>query len=618
MLFKKDGVRGQVTLFIILSIVIISVIVLFFMFKDSFFGESINPEFRPIYNDYLSCLEGVTREGILLLGQQGGYIETPERSPASNYMPFSSQLDFVGQPVPYWYYISGNNLVKEQVPTKSDMELQLKNYISERLSFCDLNVYDNQGYNYILGNEGVVDVRINDLNVDVSVNNKVSFFFEDKSASIENHEFVVSSKLGKFYDYSKSIYDLEKQTSFLEKYVLDVLVNYVPVSGFEIQCNPLVFDENEIKQEVTDGLVTNLNSIRIKGDYYNLDSLKEEYFVVDNNLEIREFVNVLYSSNWPKKIEIKGDLINEPVGIQEGLDMFGFCYVPYKLNYDVYIPVMIQFMEDDFLFQFPIIAFIENNQVNDDLNQISLISENRFNDVCEDANSEIVVNTFDYSFNPVEAYLSFECLESNCVLGTSELEEGSALFEGNVPQCVNGVLIATAPGYVETKKIVSTNKENVVDLWLRKKYLLDIEMNNLENQEALITFSGENYSTSIVYPEMNSIELVEDSYNISVLVYSNSSLNIPETNEEMCFDVPIGDGSYSEERCEIINVESMSLDSTVIGGGSLRDYYVTEDILVNSNKLSILPTLYDVPNTLEELQQNYINAEDSYLFVSFE
>jgi rod shape-determining protein MreC len=28
---------------------------------------------------------------------------------SSEYMPFSSQLDFLGNPVPYWYYISGNN-----------------------------------------------------------------------------------------------------------------------------------------------------------------------------------------------------------------------------------------------------------------------------------------------------------------------------------------------------------------------------------------------------------------------------------------------------------------------------------------------------------------------------
>ena len=43
----------------------------------------------------------------------------PEYEAGSEYMPFSSQLDFLGNPIPYWYYVSGNNIQREQVPSKN-------------------------------------------------------------------------------------------------------------------------------------------------------------------------------------------------------------------------------------------------------------------------------------------------------------------------------------------------------------------------------------------------------------------------------------------------------------------------------------------------------------------
>ena len=48
-------------------------------------------------------------------------------------MPFSSQLNFLGDFIPYWYYVSGNNIQKEQMPSKNDMEEQLEEFIEEKI-----------------------------------------------------------------------------------------------------------------------------------------------------------------------------------------------------------------------------------------------------------------------------------------------------------------------------------------------------------------------------------------------------------------------------------------------------------------------------------------------------
>ncbi len=622
MLLKKGDKNGQVTLFIIISILIVSSVILFFMFKDNFFDKNIDPEFKPLYNSYIDCIKGTTKEGIYLMGQQGGYIELPNFEQGSRFMPFSSQLDFLGQKIPYWFYVSGNNLIRKQIPSKEDMEIQLETFISDRLDFCDLSVYESQGFNYILNDSGDVDVKINDLSVEVYINNNLNFYFNDKSALVSTHEFSIPSKLGKFYSSSIEIYDYEMQTAFLEKYAYDVLMNYVPVVGFELQCSPLIFNEEEIKQNITNGLVANINSIKMKGNYYQLNDIKEEYFVVDLSKDsFDELVNVFYNPNWPLKLEINGDLINEPVGLQEGLEMLGFCYVPYKLNYDLVFPVLIQFIEDDFIFQYPINVIIENTQVRESINQSFFESESNYYDVCNYKKSNLIVNSYDYNLNPLESSLTFKCLDSNCYLGESKLEGSFATFNDKVPQCVNGLLLVNSEGYLETQKVISTNEDLILDIWLKKKYNFNLEMTNLDNEKALISFEGEDYSTSIVYPEIKSLELVEDNYNISIFVYSDSSLVLPEVNEELCVNVPVGGmGSvfgYEEEKCENINIPSMNIDSAIVGGGSLVNYYITEDILMNSKNLNIVPTLFDLPKNLNELQENYIKVEDSTVYLNF-
>ena len=127
------GKRGQVAIFIIIAIIVVVGVVLYFTLSSPV-EETIPQNVRPVYDFYLSCLEEHSRQGINLLGEQGGFIESPEFIPGSQYMPFSSQLDFFGQPIPYWMYVSGNNLLKEQVPGKADMEDQLGVYVEERIT----------------------------------------------------------------------------------------------------------------------------------------------------------------------------------------------------------------------------------------------------------------------------------------------------------------------------------------------------------------------------------------------------------------------------------------------------------------------------------------------------
>ena len=608
--------RGQVTIFIIIAVVIIGGVIAYFALRDGF-GSSIPEDMRPVYDYYVSCLEETTAQGIALMGEQGGYIEAPDFEAGSPYIPFSSQLDFLGQGVPYWMYVSGNNFLKEQVPTRNEMERQLAGYVSERLVDCDFGDFEVMGYDVYI-EDGDVSVDINKLSVDVDVGNRMTIFKGNNSVLVSEHGFSVDSKLGKFYDMAVSVYDAEKSSMFLEKYALDVMRLYAPVDGVELSCAPKFFVDEEIRENLTRGLETNMNSIKLGGNYYNLASEESEYFVSDVGIDVDENVNVMYSSNWPTRVEIYGNRVAKPVGTQAGLSALGFCYVPYHLVYDISFPVMIQFFDSEELFQFPVSVIIDNNQPREALpstfGDVDLADE-----VCRYNNAEVSVNTYDSELNPVGARLQFKCLDSICEIGETKLEGESAVFRGGVPQCVNGFIVASADGYAMSKYQISTNSESSANIVLRKKYDVGLDLGEIGGT-AVVSFVGRDYSTTVMYPEMESVTLVEGMYNVSVYVYKNSTLSFAGSNERMCVDVPVeGVGGLlgvEEEKCYDVDVPGFDVDMAVVGGGKASEY-IAESMLSEFTKLNLNVPLFDVPGSLEDLQSNYMLAEESTVFVEF-
>jgi len=609
--------KGQVTIFIIVAIVIVGGIVAYFALRDSF-GESLPEDMRPVYDYYISCLENTVGEGVSLLGEQGGYIETPDFVPGSPYIPFSSQLSFFGQAVPYWMYVSGNNVLKEQVPTKNEMEVELANYVSDRLVDCDFSDFEAMGYDvYVEG--GSVSSNIKESSIDVEVSNKITIFKGEQSTFVTSHDFSVSSKLGKFYDMALDVYDYEKENMFLEYYALDVMRLYAPVDGVELGCAPQVFVDEEIRKDLYEGLDANMNTIKLKGGYYDLSSQDRNYFVSDVGFDIDENVNIMYNPNWPTKIEIYGDRVVSPVGIQPGMAAMGFCYVPYHLVYDISFPVMIQFYNSEELFQFPIAVIIDNSQPREALastfGDVSLEDE-----VCKYQNADLSVYTYDSELNPVEARLQFKCLGSICEIGETKEVDGDAVFEGSAPQCINGFVVASAEGYASGKYQISTNSESVANVLLKKEYELGLDLGDIGRGTAMISFMSEDYSTAVMYPETRNITLVEGEYNVSVYVYEGSTLTLDGYSDTMCVDVPVsGVGGLlglEEEKCYDVDVPGMDIEMAVVGGGSSTEY-IAESMLSGSTELNLNVPLFNRPNSLESLQENYAAVDIATVFLEF-
>jgi len=596
-----------VTLFIIIAVVIVAAVVTFFVVRNAIDSGGITGSSDEVFAFFEACVESKTRNAISAAGSQGGYLEVPDFEPGTEYAPFSNQLDFLGVPVPYWYYVSGNGVVKEQVPSKSTIEKEMASYLDLELASCDFSSLREKGYDLEIG-EISSDVRIFDREVRVSVSMPLSYERTDVSASRGNHDVSVVSEFGEFYNLAREIYDLEKEDAFLEFYTQDVLYNYAPVTGSEISCSPLIWNAQEVSDELREAISANVASLKLGGD---------EYFSVD--VVSGKDVRFLYDERWPSRVEIwpaeNNLLVAEPIGLEQGLGILGFCYIPYHFVYDIYHPVLVQIYNDAEIFQFPVAVVIDKSVPRESLVVSEPVDFGSLDAFCSNANTEVSVNTFDSSLNPVEARISFECFNEVCSIGETEISGGDAVLDGTFPQCSNGKVLAKAEGYVTGEATVSTNDASSVNVILDKLYEIDArvvlggrDVSLSGSSIAVVHFTSERYSTALVYPEQRSVKLAEGLYEVTAQVFSGASLVIPASSRRECVSVPkkglLGVFGGTTEECFNVEIPSTTLDNALSGGGKNTELFLEDDLRFSSGMVIDVPLLPS-PLSLDQLQQNY-------------
>ncbi len=608
--FISENRKGQVTIFIIIAMIIVVGVAIFFVFRQDIQMQGIPASIQPVYSSFLSCIEDKTRTGIDVLESQGGYIELPNTEPGSNYMPFSSQLNFFGNSIPYWYYVSGNNIAKEQMPSEKDMEISLGNFLNERIRDCNFNSFYEQGFE-IIQDEPKTTVNINGDNVDVKINMDMSVNFGNDSALIDNHEISIDSKLGTLYNSAKTVYNKEQKELFLENYGVDTMRLYAPVDGVELSCSPQIWNADDVFTDLQEAIEINTLAIKTQAPSDN----GEKYFYVSGINGNTRFIN---SKDWPSSFEVlpsqENILIANPVGNQQGLGILGFCYAPYHFVYNINYPVLIQISEGEETFQFPVAVVIRGNKPR---NALNTTSKAETSELCSYKNIPVTVSTYNSNGNLIEASVSYKCFGESCNIGKTS----SGIINADFPQCINGYIIARAEGYKESKILYSTNQGGSASIILDKLYDLNVNLKlagNNYNGKAMIYFTGDN-SQIISYPEQKSIKLSEGTYNVSVYVYKDSSIQLNGGTTQQCVDVlSSGIGGIfgmTEKKCVDVNLPSQVV-SNVLAGGGTQIYSVSEGSLSSSDSIEINAEEMKVPTSMEELQNNYLAFETKKLEIN--
>jgi|APSaa5957512535_1039671.scaffolds.fasta_scaffold19142_5 hypothetical protein len=593
--------RGQVTIFIIIGILIVAGVGLFFTFQDSIVGTSVPTTLEPVYNQFLECVKENTLTGINVMESQAGYIYLPEFEKGSEYMPFSSQLDFLGSAVPYWYYVSENGFEKEQVVSISDMETDLERFVEEQINDCDFDSYYEDEF---LIDYGVVEAKANIKSEKVEIKLDMGMTIEkaDESIFIKDHRVSVNSNLGKLYDSAIEVYEKEQDEFFLEEYAIDTLNLYAPVEGVEFTCSPQTWIVEEVFDELQQAIEDNTLSLKSKGGNYILNNKENEYFVVDVNSDVKFFNSV----NWPYSFEVSPSdeaiMVTEPIGNQQGLGVLGFCYAPYHFVYNVKYPVLVQVQEGEEIFQFPLAVVIQGNKPREGLDVEIFEVEDL--ETCKYQNTLTSVSAYDSNGNSILAEISYECSGAVCRIGQAPLNE-------NFPQCVNGYVLAEAEGYKSGRHLYSTLEEGSVSIVLDKLHdsVVELKLNNQNyNGKAVINFVSEEGSKTILYPDQKNVMLSAGNYEVQVYVYKDSSLILGASTKEQCIET-IAPGirgllGIKTKECFEIAVPEQIISEVLAGGGKL-DYTISENQLKSSEVIEINAQGLATPTNMEELQQNY-------------
>ncbi len=610
--FPSKNPKGQVTIFIIIAIIIIGAIALFLFFKQGIGIRNIPASIQPVYNSFVSCMEDRANTGIDILESQGGYISLPEFEPGNSYMPFSSQLDFLGNPIPYWYYVSGNNLQKEQVPSKEDMEKSLASFIDDGIANCNFENYYSEGFEI---NEGtsLTSVSIKNSNVDVRINMNMQIIKGQDTAVIGTHNIAVKSSLGTLYNSAKNVYAKEQKELFLENYGIDSMRLYAPVDGVEITCSPKTWDAEKIFSDLHDAIETNTLALKTQPP----SAKNEKYFFVSGVGDNVRFIN---SRSWSSSFEVlpasDNSLIANPVGNQQGLGIIGFCYVPYHFVYNIKYPVLVQVYNGNEVFQFPLAVIIQGNKPRTALNSTAIAG---VSDLCNYKNTPVSVRVHDTDLNSVDSIISYECFGESCDIGKTS----SGILTADFPQCINGNIVAKADGFKEARYTYSTTSGGSADIILDKLYSLNVnlKLNGANyNGNAMIYFSSDTDSKVVNYPQQKKVNLAEGNYEISAYIYKDSSIQFPATTSQQCTQIPssglAGFFGLKQKNCFDVNIPSQ-LISNVLAGGGKQEYYILENELKNSNAIEINAKGFSTPTTMEELQNNYLLFDSSILEVNF-
>ncbi|MBS3084970.1 hypothetical protein J4411_03600 [Candidatus Pacearchaeota archaeon] len=609
---RRGNIKGQVTIFVIIAIMIIVLGTSYFIFKDTFFQEKIPPTFEPVEAQFLNCLQEKTETGIKIIESKGGYIENPPFIPGSSYMPFSSELEFLGIGIPYWHSISGNNLPINQVPTIDEIQGQLANYLDREIQNCGFYSFSQEEY---LIKKGVpkTEVLIKDQSVKVFTKMDLSMQKGTEVSIVKDHQVEINSELGSLYKNAVEFYNFENKNMVLENYSVDILRTYAPVDGFDLSCSPKIWNANIIFDTLKNATEANFITLKNSGeksDYFNLE------IPIDSN------VRILNSKDWPSTYEVEPAnspvLVAKPIGNQPGLGILGFCYVPYHFVYNLRYPVLVQLSQKGEIFQFPLSITIEGNLAKKV--EVETISDTNVNLCDESPTSVVTVNLVNSNGNPINGNISYNCFESSCNLG--ETKNGKIIEE--FPQCANGKIIVNSEGYKENSHIFSTVQNSsttiTMDRIYEKEILLNIK-NNLKNEKAIITINSKDSSEyhTIVYPEEKKILLSPGNYNIQVYVYDNSSIKFEATTIRQCVDVPsgiFGVIGVTHEECSTINIPEENITNVLVTGGNYDAFFLEGDL--KSNKiLKISVERYNTPKSLQELQIIYTLVEAKNLEVEF-
>jgi len=235
--------RGQITIFIIIGIIILfaSAAILYFtktVSTQKILEEkeptiaSVPQEFEPLKTYTENCLTQVGKQGLLVLGEQGGYIYPDLVGKFSSSKATDVEgIEIDSLKVPYWHYNMNPNVNPEVVYSslqpklyydedkEMSIEAQLRRFVVEKMDSCldGYEVFVEEGFNVEMTGEREVVSTVGENSVNFLLTMPLRAKHGEASTEMEQFYVKIPLQLKKYYETAREINMVEQNYSFLEK-----------------------------------------------------------------------------------------------------------------------------------------------------------------------------------------------------------------------------------------------------------------------------------------------------------------------------------------------------------------------------------------------------------------
>jgi hypothetical protein len=508
--------KAQLTIFIIIGLLLLLSVGLVIYFTTQQITKPIEEEVimpedvRPVYEFVQACADDIAREGLGILGLQGGFIRLPgiiERTPSA-YVP----LDTLGAfKVPLWYYEG-----EDRTPSIGYMEREISRHVNERLRECAEGFQTFQG-RMSVAEEGNVTTRttIADDQVILRISWPLALTAADRTTRISEFVVRLPVKLKQMWELANATMGYENIATPFENLTIDLMAadsEHVPLDGFTIECGTKTWRLPAIHDRVERLLYYNIPQTRIKGTQHapfsastgTYEALRREHARMIRELEqgktpaapktqapddafhyFKTFLDVgaresdlkagfEFQPAWGMQFSAQpndGPVLKSNSGKGAGKFLRFLCINQWHFTYDIIYPIKVSIRDDNafggegYLFQFAFPVLIDDNAPAREAFGLKAFQSVDFGapEFCTtygDKTADI------RAFGPVpggvqlelaDARITYKCLTEECELGTTSAEGGIYRLLTPLPRgCTNPFITAAKDGYLpETAQLTS-------------------------------------------------------------------------------------------------------------------------------------------------------------------
>lgn len=237
----KGGRRGQIAVFVIVGILIISGIILFFLYRTNIVPE-IGGRGETNVNAFLnSCLEEKTKEAVKELSIRGGDLN-PEL-----FINFLFTDDEVYRNISYLCYTQNNfrSCVVQKPAIVLDMQNGIKDYISDDMKSCFLEMlsdFKSHGFE-ASPNSGLkdFDVKLMPRKVLMQTNSEVTLTKSGETTTQKNFEISISSRIYEILGVVQEIINSEAQFCHFEDTGFEIAYPEFKIDKFNIESGNYIY-----------------------------------------------------------------------------------------------------------------------------------------------------------------------------------------------------------------------------------------------------------------------------------------------------------------------------------------------------------------------------------------